>query len=202
MWTFQNLKELEGVDVDLSKDERIQREDNWVRRIAKGEGKAFEAMYRYYYPRLGQFLLRYLYSKKAAEDVLQNLFFTIWKNRTNLEPRGTLRAYLYTAARNQALKYIKKNKKEAHSDLADHPYLESPLTYPEETIEYKEFVKAFQDAVQMLPDKRRQIFLLQREDKLTYSEIAEVLEISIKTVETQMTRSIKFLSTKLAHFKG
>lgn len=201
MWTFQNLKELEGVEINTTKDERIQREDNWVRRMNNGDGKAFEAMYKSYYARLGHFLLRYLHSQKAAEDVLQNLFVKIWNNRTNLKPHGTLRAYLYAAARNHALNYIEKNKNESHSDLNDYPHLEAEPAYPEETIEYKEFVQAFRVVVQQLPEKRRQIFLLHREDKLTYREIAEVLGLSIKTVETQMTRSIKFLSNKLNDFR-
>ena len=172
-----------------------------MRGINKGDSKSFEAMYKYYYPRLGQFLLRYVYSQKTAEDLIHNLFYNIWQNRDNIEPRGTLRAYLYTAARNEALKYLSRNKEEDHSALGDHPHLKSEPTYPKEKIEYKEFEEAFRSAVKRLPEKRRQIFLLHREDKLTYREIADVLDISIKTVETQMSRSIKFLSQKLNHFR-
>lgn len=202
MWSFHSLKELDGVNLDATKDERIQREDAWVRGINRGDGKSFEALYKYYYPRLGQFLVRYVHSEKTAEDLIHNLFYNIWQNRTNLQPRGTLRAYLYTAARNQALKYLSRDKEKDHSTLADHPHLQGGQTYPKEKIEYKEFEEAFQAAVKRLPEKRRQIFLLHREDKLTYREISDVLDISIKTVETQMSRSIKFLSQKLNHFRG
>lgn len=195
-----NLDELTQSQNVTGKDERVFRENNWVRGINNGDQKAFEAMYRYYYPRLAQFIMRYVHSKRSAEDVVQNIFYRLWKNRVRLEPKGTLRSYLYTAARNQSLKHLAKQKNENHSALFYYPHLEGNLL-PEERIEYKEFVEAFQDAVKQLPERRRHIFLLHREDKLTYREIAEVLEISIKTVETQMSRSIKFLTEKLSHFR-
>lgn len=182
-------------------DERVIRENRWVERLNGGDNKAFEEIYRFYYPKLAQFLFRYLHSENTIEDVLHNLFYTLWKNRTNIKPIGTLRAYLYNAARNQALKQLSKNQKLSVSSLTDYPNLSASQIYPEEKVEYKEFAQAFLDAVQCLPEKRRQIFLLHREDSLTYREIAEVLDISIKTVETQMSRSIKFLSEKLAHHR-
>jgi RNA polymerase sigma-70 factor, ECF subfamily len=201
MSPFDNLQGFEGVALASSKDERISRENAWVRGVSQGDGKAFEAMYRYYYPRLGQFLLRYVHSEKVAEDLIHNLFYNIWNNRTNLEPRGTLRAYLYTAARNQALKYLEKNKKHDHVSLENHLKLHGKENRSADTIEYKEFSQAVKRAVRQLPDRRRQIFLLHREDKLTYREIAETLNISVKTVETQMSRSLKFLGEKLAEFR-
>lgn len=201
MSPIHNLKEFDRTGADVVRDERVLREDRWVRAINRGDEKAYEEMYKFYYPRLGQFLLRYLPSKKEAEDVIHNLFFRVWKNRAKLKPQGTLRAYLYTAARNQALKHLGRNKDHRHSDLADYPHLQGEERYPEEKIEYKEFAAAFRNAVKQLPERRRHIFLLHREDHLTYREIADVLDISVKTVETQMSRSIKFLSEKLAHFR-
>jgi RNA polymerase sigma-70 factor, ECF subfamily len=201
MSPVDKLHGLKGVDLSSSKDERISRENAWVRGINQGDAKAFEAMYKYYYPRLGQYLVRFVYSQKTAEDLMHNLFYNIWENREKLEPRGTLRAYLYTAARNQALKYIDKDKNRSHVSLDDHLKLHGKENRSEETIEYKEFSQAVKIAVSQLPNRRKQIFLLHREDKLTYREIAETLNISIKTVETQMSRSLKFLGEKLAEFR-
>ncbi len=201
MSPVDKLYDLEGVDFSSSKDERITRENAWVEGINRGDGKAFEAMYRYYYPRLGQFLMRYVYSHKIAEDLTHNLFYNIWENRKNLEPRGTLRAYLYTSARNHALNYLDKQKNRPHESLDYHLKLHGQENKSAESIEYKEFSRAVKVAVSQLPDRRRQIFLLHREDKLTYKEIAETLGISIKTVETQMSRSLKFLGEKLAVFR-
>lgn len=201
MWSITQAKDIKQGGGPASDDERIVRENNWVRGINRGDEKAFEAMYKYYYPRLGQFLMRYVHSKKIAEDLIQNLFYNIWKNRTRLEPRGTLRAYLYTGIRNQAFKYLNKEKNRNHTDISKYPHLQEEPPFQEGNLEFKEFRKAVQEAVKQLPERRRHIFLLHREDKLTYREIAEVLDISIKTVETQMSRSIKFLSEKLAHFK-
>lgn len=201
MWSAQHLKDLEGTDNPVTDDERIKRENNWVKGLNRGDGKAFEAMYRYYYPRLGKFLIRYVHSKKVAEDLIHNLFYSIWKNREKLEPKGTLRAYLYTAIQNQAFKHLKKQKIRNHSDISNHMYLKENQPSQVENIEYQEFKDAVQNVISQLPEKRRQIFLMHREDNLTYKEIAEVLEISIYTVETQMSRSLKFLNEKLARYK-
>ena len=198
---IDKLHDLKGVDFSSSKDERISRENLWVQGINRGDGKAFEAMYRHYYPRLGQFLMRFVQSQKIAEDLTHNLFYNIWEKRENLEPRGTLRAYLYTSARNHALNYLDKHKNRHHVSLDNHLKLNGQENKSEESIEYKEFSRAVKIAVSQLPDRRRQIFLLHREDKLTYKEIADTLDISIKTVETQMSRSLKFLGKKLAEFR-
>lgn len=181
--------------------DRIYRENNWVNGINRGDEQAFGEMYKYYYPRLGQFLLRYVKNPKKAEDIIHNVFYEIWKNRTRLEPRGTLRAYLYTASRNQALKYLNREDDRPFSDIDDHHDLAHTPDYTDQTIDYKEFDKAVIDAVNELPEQRRKIFLMHREDQLKYREIADILNISIKTVETQMSRALKFLNKKLAPFK-
>lgn len=192
---------LKGIDWHPSGDERLERENDWVRGLNRGEAQSFEKIYRYYYPRLGQFLMRYVHSKQVAEDLVHQVFFAVWKNRTRLEPKGTLRAYLYTAVRNQALKYLDKENSRQHIELGDHPELQARKFDREEHIEYKEFSRAVQAAIGQMPTRRRHIFLMHREDGLTYREIAEVLGISIKTVETQMRRSLKFLQHKLSHFR-
>lgn len=192
---------LKGIDWRPSGDERLERENDWIRGLNRGEAEAFEEIYRYYYPRLGQFALRYVHSKQVAEDVVHQVFFAVWKNRTRLEPKGTLRSYLYTAVRNQALKYLDKENNRQHVELGGHPELQTWEVNREEHIEYKEFSRAVQAAVGQLPERRRHIFLMHREDGLTYREIAEVLGISVKTVETQMRRSLKFLQHKLSHFR-
>lgn len=201
MIQIRQLRDIEGIDMSTSKDERVIKENNWVRLVNKGEKKAFEAMYKSYFPQLCQFALRYASSRKVSEDIVQNVFYSIWKNRKRLEPRGTLRAYLYTSVRNQALKQLEKNKVRNGMSLDRFPDLKDQNDNPGENLEYKEFNAAVIGAIKTLPEKRRHIFLMHREDKMTYLEIADVLNISVKTVETQMSRSLKYLTEKLAHFR-
>lgn len=168
--------------------------------MQRDEKDGFEALYRLYYPKLMQFARRYNNSKAIAEDLVHNVFHNVWKNREGIKSNGKLRSYLYTAVRNQSIKYQKRKKRRGYADLEDLSALESREISPVERIGGKEFEKAIENAIAELPDRRREVFLMSREDNLTYREIAEVLEISIKTVETQMSRSLKFLRYKLSVF--
>lgn len=176
------------------------QENHWIREIKNDKKEGFEALYRFYYPKLSQFAFRYVKSKAVAEDVVHNVFHNVWKNRNGLKENGKLQGYLYTAVRNESLKHLNKHKRDAFAELDDLSFLESREINPEEKINGKEFEEAVKEAVGKLPERRRHIFLLSREDRLTYREISEVLEISVKTVETQISRSLKHLRKELAHF--
>jgi RNA polymerase sigma-70 factor (ECF subfamily) len=179
----------------------IQDERACIREIKKGSKEAFEALYRFYYPRLCQFAFRYVPAKQVAEDLVHNVFYKVWMNRENLKPQGAIKSYLYTAVRNQALNHLEKGKIRQQADDEAIIQLESTATGPSEELSNKELKKAITEALEQIPERRRHIFLMHREDELTYREIAEMLDISVKTVETQMSRSLKFLREKLAEFR-
>lgn len=196
---FKQFVEQDGIESVQTQDERIRQENRWIEGVQAGDERSFEQLYRFYYPRLGQFLLRQVRSKSDAEDILHSIFLSLWKNRSGLRPAGTLRAYLYRAARNRAINHQQRDSE--HRELpADIPEsLELELNRSD-SLEYREFHEAFRKALAGLPDKRRQIFLMHRKDQLTYREIADVLGISVKTVETQMRRSIMHFEHKLRSF--
>lgn len=183
-----------------SEKDKKKKEDEWIRKIKSGDKKAFEELYRAYYSRLGQFVFRYVHTKYLAEDLVHNVFINVWENRSQLEPRGTLKSYLFTAARNQALNYLEKRDVRKFEEPEAVIQLESLEVGATQKMSAKELEQTIIEAVKEIPDKRRKIFLMHREDELTYREIAEVLDISVKTVETQMSRSLKFLRYKLAEF--
>lgn len=176
------------------------RDNQWLCKIQNGDKDGFEALYRFYYPRLLKLAFRYNSSKVVAEDLVHNVFHNIWKNRNSIKKNGKLRAYLYTSVRNQSLKYLNRDESQKYTIINDLSFLESKETTPLERIGGKEFEKAVEKAINKLPDKRREVFLMSRNDNLTYKEIAEVLDISVKTVETQMSRSLKHLRKELARF--
>lgn len=185
----------------MSGEERIDIENRWIQQMHQDDAAAaFEQMYRYYFPKLSQFVFRYIHSEEIAQDIVQNVFFSVWQNRKNIKAQGKLRSYLYTATRNKALTYLRDQKNRNHIELKDLSTFESPVITPEEMLTFNEFEQAVLEAVQCLPERRRQIFLMNREDALTYKEIAEVLGLSIKTVETQISRSLKSLRKALSHF--
>lgn len=201
MSLLQNIKQLDGIQVAKDKDERVIRDNQWVEGINRGETDAFESIYKCYYPQLFYFLKRYLVSDSTIEDIIHNVFFNIWQKRTTLEPRGTLKSYLFTAVRNQALTQLESEKKyERIAEEIEYHFddEERDTSHPFEIDKLRE---AYQKAVQEMPKKRRHIFLMHRQENLTYKEISEILNISIKTVETQMSRSLKFLAESLSNFR-
>lgn len=197
----QQLNNVDGIELSSEKDERIIRDNQWVKRINGGDKKAFEEVYKCYYSQLGGFLMRYVSSEKVAEDIIHNVFYKVWENRSRIEACGTLKAYLFKSVKNQALNFLSKEKNSKIIQPSSDQEQADDDNNPERMMELKEFERAYNQTVQQLPEKRRHIFLMHREDKLTYREIAEVLDISIKTVETQISRSIKFLVLHLSHFR-
>lgn len=200
MSILQNISKLDGIELSRDRDERIIRDNQWVRDINGGCTKSFEAVYKCYYPQLFNFLRRYIRSESVIEDIIQQVFYKVWQNREQIEPRGTLKAYLYSAVRNQAFKHLDKENRNGGptQELTENCAVSSKN--PENKVMLQELHEAYQAAVDQLPDKRKNIFLMHRQDNLTYKEIADVLNISIRTVETQMRRSLKFLATRLSNF--
>lgn len=180
--------------------EHTDQEKQWVKMIKAGDTAAFEELYKFYYPRLSQFAYRYVKSKASAEDLVHDVFHNVWKNRENLEIDGNIKSYLYTATRNRTIKFLNRKKKREHIYTGDLNLIHSEKDESVNTDNTKKIGKAFQRAVQKLPESRRHVFLLSREDNLTYKEISLVLDISVKTVETQMSRSLSYLRKELAGF--
>ena len=106
--------------------------------------------------------------------------------------------YLYTAVKNRALNYLRHQEVEKRSAGIVKAIAGSART-PDEELNEKEIEEAVNSAIEELPEHCRQIFMLRKYDNLSYSEIAEIHQISINTVKTQMSRSVKFLLKRLAH---
>lgn len=151
-------------------------------------------------------IYRHIYSKISdcdiAKDLVHDIFLKIWENRTQLQIINNVRGYLFTAARNKVLDYI------AHNKIVDKYYESFLQTYnlSEETdylIRQKEIQQIIEKEIEALPTKMKTIFLLSRQEYLTHREISEKLNISEKTVKTQINNSLKRLKQKLhpyAHF--
>lgn len=180
-----------------------------IRRIQSGDKEAFEELYRDWFVSLCDFAHRYIKRPAVCEELVQDLYLSIWRNREEWNPGGSIRSYLYKGIKNRALDYIKHLHVEreylARQNIeteSEAPGLQSgeypdPFTASEEE---KELAMAIDNAIGQLPGRRRMIFNLSREDGLTYREIAEVLDISVKTVETQMGRSLKTLRSLLSEY--
>jgi RNA polymerase sigma-70 factor (ECF subfamily) len=174
-------------------------ESDWTNQIRAGSAEAFEHLFNRYCQVLIDFACRYLHDVPLAENMVQDVFLKIWQNRRQLDPGASIRSYLYTAVKNAALNHLRHTVVEQKSQDKIRQ-LSSEMPTPEDNWNEKELNDSIQKAIASLPDKCHEIFCLSRFDGLTYAEIAEVQNISVKTVETQMGRALKFLRKQLLPF--
>lgn len=170
----------------------------WIARIHAGDEAAFEALFRALAPGLCALVTRYVGSRQAAEELVQELFFDLWRRREQLAPDRSIAAYLHAAARNRALNWLRKERRiTPWSAAAAQRDLEPDPSSPNES-ELLDMLE-LQDAIAGLPARCRLIFTLSRQQDMSYGEIASSLGLSIKTVETQMGRALKALRERLRH---
>lgn len=167
-----------------------------VPKIRAGDTHAFEELFNTYCQALIRFACRFVRDVQVAENIVQDVFVRIWNNRDKLDPDTNIKAYLYKAAKNQSLQHLRHLKIETRTERIHNPG--NPHNNPEKPLDEQEIAKAVYEAIAELPPHRRLIFTLSKYDHYTYAEIAEIQNISIKTVETQMGRALKFLRKRLA----
>ncbi|NBG67145.1 RNA polymerase sigma-70 factor [Acidiluteibacter ferrifornacis] len=170
---------------------------NQFGKIQQGDKKAFESLFRDRYSAMCNFANSYLNDYSQSEDIVQAVFIKLWEKRSEIHIESSVDGFLFQSIKNSCLNELKhdkvKSKHRAHVLYTDSAATETDY------IEAKELNEIIQERIQALPEKRREIFKLSRENGLRYAEIAEKLNISIKTVETQMSLSLKYLRENLKH---
>jgi len=164
------------------------------KQIAKGDQRSFEDIYRLFFIRLFNFALLYVHKKEIAEEVVNDVMMKVWNKRESLTGIQNLETYLFVAVRNQSLNYQSQ-----FSNL--HVALEPEngrgeiinLNDPEKELEWKEIHFRLNQAIDQLPGQCRTVFKLIKEEGFKYKQVAEILNISPRTVETQLFRAIKKL---------
>jgi RNA polymerase sigma-70 factor (family 1) len=169
-------------------------------KIRQGDTTAFSYIFQKYYQSLYQFAGRFVKDAQTAENIVQDVFVKLWINRKNCLITSSLKSYLYAATRNTALNYLKSNKKQLSTEDLMNDWRDTTAN-PEEQIIENEIIDRVHKAIEKLPEKCRYIYLMKRYDDLKYHEIAEILDVSINTVKTQMKRALKSLVANLAYLK-
>jgi RNA polymerase sigma-70 factor (ECF subfamily) len=163
-----------------------------TRAAAPNPDSAFESMVESHYARLCAFALRLVGLRSAGEDVVHEVLLRIWRRRAHFD-FGDPMAYLYRSVRNEAESWRRRSPN--HEEL-DPNQVESPSA----TLELTELESAIEQVVSSLPPRRREIFRMQREQGLSYADIARLLGISIKTVEVQIGHALKTLRARLVPY--
>jgi len=160
----------------------------------------FEKLFKTHYSRLCSYANLFLNDPDAAEDVVQEVFFKLWKNRDEIIISTTVKSYLFRAVRNGCMNVIDHiSVREAYKILNDEDMKHSEGNPVDETI-VSELEERIREPIDLLPPERRRIFIMSRFDGLKYREIADQLNISVKTVENQMYQALRFLRDRLVDY--
>lgn len=175
----------------------VDKLDLMVRRIKNGDDNAFREFFFLMQPGIYRYLYRYLCDQNSAEDLTQETFVKFWIHRKQLDPSFSPKSYLYRIARNLALNYIKRNHPISQSRLSKVDYFTAFLN-PEDNYDQSFFLDEFQRAVSDLPERCRATFILCKYEGFKYSEIADILDVSLQTVKNQMNKAISVLKKLLS----
>ena len=160
-------------------------------RIRQGDVGQFESLFRSSYVSLVRYAKTLIKDHDTAEEIVQDLFFRIWKDKEKLEIESSLNGYLFRSVHNKCLHYIEHNKVVVrHVEEMSHRQTESQES-PLDILRYKELQAKIARILERLPERCGQIFYMSRFEGLKYSEIAEKLSVSVKTVESNMGRALK-----------
>ena len=179
----------------------LTEENELYQKLRAGDERAFQTLFRKYYPAMCHFAHQFLSDSELAEETVQDLFVKIWEKRESLNIQTSVKHYFFRSVRNHCLNQIQHEKikkqysdrvlKTAHQEInPDHFYIEVDL------------MQRIERCIESLPPKRQEIFRLSREQGLKYKEIAETLNISVKTVEAQMGLALKHLREELKDFSN
>lgn len=162
--------------------------------IAAGDQRSFEDLYRLFFARLFNFAMLYVHKKEIAEEVVNDVMMKVWNKKQDLHDIQNLETYLFVAVRNQSLNYLSQYSSYHVALESDHGHGEIiNLNDPEKELEWKEIHFRLNQAIDQLPDQCRTVFRLIKEEGFRYKQVAEILSISPRTVETQLFRAIKKL---------
>ncbi|CCH52208.1 RNA polymerase, sigma-24 subunit, ECF subfamily [Fibrisoma limi BUZ 3] len=173
---------------------------HWLDRIARHDDRrAFRMLFDVFYPQLLRLAVYYLKVRETAEEIVQDVFVKIWQIRQTLPAVGNFRSYLFSTTRNHCLNQLQKKGSPVLMSFHDVPIdgLAGPDQTPDEAVEFQETQSKVQTAINNLPPQCRLVFQFVKEQGLSYKETAELLQISPRTVETQIGIALKKLAAAL-----
>jgi len=182
------------------KDFFLYSDEELMKEIKADNMFAFDVLYKKYCKRLYKFGNSILKSQVDTENLIQDVFLNLWENRNKVEKDSAVKSYVFTITYNSAISIIRKKVRE--SEYVG--YLKSLQEVNEEPVnielEYNELTTTLDKIVQVLPQRQKEVYLLHKVEGLKYIEIAELLNISVKTIETHMSRALKTIREKLGNY--
>lgn len=186
--------------VDKQQKKKKSNEELFSLVRERSDYTAFESLYHRMYKPLSVYAIRYTKSPELADDMVSEVYYKLWTKRDTINISSSLQSYLYTSVRNKCLDQIRSQHGIEQCDETALINFDSLSATPLQYTISEELQKRIETAIEALPKDRRRVFRMSRDNGLKYKEIAETLGISIKTVETQMGRALKFLREELKEY--
>lgn len=173
-----------------------------IDRFIQGDETAFELLFRHYYPGLVIFASQITLDRAEAEEIVQDFFFRMWKNRERIKETSTLKSYVFTSVRNRGINFLVSKNHEARKIDELKRVMSTNLTYQPDVFVNSELQEKLKRAFEKLPPRTKEIFILSRFNELKNDEIAEKLNLSKRTVELQISNALKILRQELKEYSG
>ena len=166
----------------------MDEERRYLEALARDDRSAFDALYLKYAAKTEEFLYRMLKDHSEAEDITQDIFLKIWRNRTSIGAVDAFGPYLFRMARNAV--YDRFDNRSVRENYARRASLLPEYELPDSDIDSRDLLLLIRMVVEKMPEQRRRIFRMSREEGLSNDQIAEQLSISRRTVENQISRAL------------
>lgn len=168
-------------------------DNNIVLRLRQNDEGALTELYNVHWRSMFISAYNLLKDKELCEDIVQEVFMGIWKNRASLNINVSFKSYLYACTRYQVFKQFRKNKDKIRLGLFDNLDQLFHSDSPETGLMQKEFARQVDAIVESLPEKCRKVYKLSRVEELSHKQISDTLNISTKTVENHITKALRIL---------
>jgi RNA polymerase sigma-70 factor (ECF subfamily) len=161
--------------------------------------KDFELLFKAHFTHLCNFAHQYVPDLDSARDITQKVFINLWERRDQVDPDKSIKSYLFTSVRNRCLNYIRDQKK-YRSNVLDVEINDFEFGFEEDHMAVEELKTRIDDALSTLSPKCREVFEMSRYKSMKYKDIAEELNVSVKTVEAHMSKALKTLKERLGDY--
>ncbi|MCY1721812.1 RNA polymerase sigma-70 factor [Prolixibacteraceae bacterium Z1-6] len=175
-----------------------QSHNDIIVRLKNNEIKAFDDIYHKYCNRLYGFVLKLIKQESDAEEIVQEVFVKIWASRQKIDENASFESFLFTIAYNNTISLLRKRVNEKkYLDYLQNLQIEIKSDTIIDDLHFKDLDNQYRELINQLTPRQKEIYLLSRENGLTYKEIAEKLDISSNTVEIHISKAIQFIKSRI-----
>ena len=185
------MQQIQGID-----------ERELIQRLKVDDQTAFELIFRFYYAGLVVFSKQLTNSGSDAEEMVQDFFVQLWENRKKIKDVDSLKPYFFTSIKNKSLNHLKKRGIEQNVHDYIKEQVEKDILYDPDIYVTSELQEQIRRAIDDLPERCREIFMMSKLRGFSNDEIAEEFNISKRTVETQISKALRILRNKLQNYLG